>query len=253
MNITKFTQKSLESIQNCQGMATEYGNPQVEQEHLLYCLLTVDDSLIAKLIEKMGIDAQSFTTRCKNAVEVLPRVSGASSQTYVSNSLNKVLVDAEEEAKKLGDEYVSVEHLFLAMMRNANSHVKDIFRDYGVSREAFLQALQSVRGNQKVTSDNPEDTYDTLEKYGEELVSKAKDQKMDPVIGRDDEIRNVIRILSRKTKNNPVIIGEPGVGKTAIVEGLAQRIAKKDVPDSLKDLLPEHGISGCRCEVPRRV
>ena len=235
MNITKFTQKSLESIQNCQGMATEYGNPQVEQEHLLYCLLTVDDSLIAKLIEKMGIDAQSFTTRCKNAVEVLPRVSGASSQTYVSNSLNKVLVDAEEEAKKLGDEYVSVEHLFLAMMRNANSHVKDIFRDYGVSREAFLQALQSVRGNQKVTSDNPEDTYDMLEKYGEELVSKAKDQKMDPVIGRDDEIRNVIRILSRKTKNNPVIIGEPGVGKTAIVEGLAQRIAKKDVPDSLKD------------------
>ena len=235
MNIQKFTQKSMEAIQNSQSMATEYGNSQVEQEHLLYCLLTVDESLIARLVEKMGIDPAAFTESCRNAVENLPRVSGSNVQLYVSNSLNKVLTGAEDESKKLGDEYVSVEHLFLAMIRYADGRVKQLFKDNGIDRERFLQALQTVRGNQKVTSDNPEDTYDTLEKYGEELVEKAKEQKMDPVIGRDDEIRDVIRILSRKTKNNPVIIGEPGVGKTAIVEGLAQRIAKADVPDSLKD------------------
>ncbi len=235
MNIQKFTQKSVEAINRCEKLAYEYGNQQIEQEHLLFALLTIEDSLILKLAEKMGVDGAAFSEEARAAIARLPKVQGSSSQIYVSGELNRVLLAAEDEAKALGDEYVSVEHLFLALIRNADSSVSALLKGHGIDRNRFLQALQTVRGNQRVTSDNPEATYDTLGKYGEELVAKARDQKMDPVIGRDAEIRNVIRILSRKTKNNPVLIGEPGVGKTAVVEVLAQRIARGDVPAGLAD------------------
>ncbi|WP_026496071.1 ATP-dependent chaperone ClpB [Butyrivibrio sp. WCD3002] len=233
MKMDRFTQKSIEAIQNMEKVALDYGNQEIEQEHLLYSLMTIEDSIIPKLLEKMGVDKDVFLSRVDDALKKRTKVQGG--RTYVGGDLNKVLIKSEDEMKAMGDEYISVEHIFLTMIKYPNREVKAIFQSFGIDRNRFLQALSEVRGNQKVVSDNPEATYDTLEKYGTELVAKARDQKLEPVIGRDSEIRNVVRILSRKTKNNPVLIGEPGVGKTAVVEALAQRIAAGDVPQALVD------------------
>lgn len=232
MNINRFTQKSVESINNSQKIAMDHGNQAIEQLHILYSLLDIEDSLIEKLLEKMEVPVEDFKRALEEKINSLPKVSGG--QQYFSQDANKVMMNAEDHAKAMGDEYISVEHLFLALLKDGDKKIQELFKQFHITKDGFLQALSSVRGNQKVVTDNPEGTYDSLNKYGYEMVERARQQKFDPIIGRDEEIRNIIRILSRKQKNNPCLIGEPGVGKTAAVEGLAQRIAKEDVPDSLK-------------------